>query len=194
MMNSRRRAAHTSHSTKCRRKSIGLAAAVAVQLILLAACTHHADDTKPDSAGSMPDGRIASDCSSSPIIYSKYLAGDQRPNLSSISDSQAATNGDKLYEDFIKYLDIKNNKATFTLDHFYPNTELTSQQILNYAEFYGSESCKMWLAREFFALTRNDQPAAGYAIWDDGISFFNWLTHRLPGMDGAEGAAPYMSP
>jgi len=44
-----------------------------------------------------------------------------------------------------------------------------------------------WVGRQFYYITGNQNPfhagaANGYATWDDGVAFFDWLTntHRIP--------------
>ena len=96
-------------------------------------------------------------------------------------------NGNILYADFIKYLNLPSDdsKAIFTFADFHPNP-ITLAPVLKqkFIDSYSTEQNKRWMGKTFLkkrGKKDNDlRTGSGYAIWDDGISFFNAITYRPP--------------
>ena len=94
-------------------------------------------------------------------------------------------NGNILYADFIKYLNLPSDdsKAIFTFTDFYPNP-ITLSPVLKqkFIDSYGTKQNKRWMGKTFLKkLGKKDndlRTGSGYATWDDGISFFNAITYR----------------
>ena len=67
-------------------------------------------------------------------------------------------------------------------ESLYPRKDLSGSEKVKYLEVYGTREGQIFLARQLYVLLGGNQDCVkGAHYFDDGINFFNWLTHREVG-------------
>ena len=85
-------------------------------------------------------------------------------------------NGEILFNDFEKYLNLNDNKKIFILPKFYPDpVELQKEHKKKILNFFDSDEKKKLIGKVFIKLIgkRERDLRTGYSLFDDGIMFFN---------------------
>ena len=105
-----------------------------------------------------------------PFILNKNYPAHKETD---IDDTQALINGNIIYNDLLKFL---NSIGDFSVNK--GNLILSENEKNEYSSFYNIDQHKMWLGREIYFMLAQQDISTGYSRFDDGLSFFNWLTHQ----------------